>query len=337
MVNVWDKKATFVINNTPSIMNKYITSASDLVTSHDQTRAGFIEAALEKNKKAAPFVEAAKTLKVMASAVSDPNDLLKIKEIRPALLTASGLSDKALTHFTEDDKTLAIKELISNFLKPAGEHFVDELVYRYLLVKGDALGGSMRNFVGSVAKRKVTRKIISVLNTMGIPFEVLTRAQKPQNLWAKMSYVDAYNIADDIAALTWTYNQKKRVLFFDTTIPTVGKNVDICLYNGGAKEYDCGDIVKQDGLAVMFGELKGGIDPAGADEHWKTGNTALERIRTAFGAKGLTVKTSFVGAAIASSMATEIWKQLSDGTMTNAANLTSDNQFTDYCEWIVKL
>ena len=24
----------------------------------------------------------------------------------------------------------------------------------------------------------------------------------------------------------------------------------------------------------MLGELKGGIDPAGADEHWKTGNAA---------------------------------------------------------------
>lgn len=318
-------------------MNKYITSAKDLVTSHEQTRAGFIEAALEKNLKAAPFVEAAKTLKVMASSVSDPNGLLSIAEIRPALLAASGLSDKALNHFTEEDKTVAIKELISNFLKPAGEQFVDELVYRYLLVKGDSLGGSMRNYVGSVAKRKVTRKIISVLHTMGIGYSVLTKARKARNVWANMNYVEDYENAEDIAALTWTYNGKQRVLSFDSTIPTVGKNVDICLYNGGAREYDSGNIVNRDELAVMFGELKGGIDPAGADEHWKTGNTALGRIRSAFGKKRLKVMTSFVGAAIASSMATEIWKQLTDGTMTNAANLTSDRQFTDYCEWIVKL
>ncbi len=26
---------------------------------------------------------------------------------------------------------------------------------------------------------------------------------------------------------------------------------------------------------LMLGELKGGIDPAGADEHWKTANTVL--------------------------------------------------------------
>lgn len=30
--------------------NRFINSAEDLITSHEQTRAGFIEAALEKNR-----------------------------------------------------------------------------------------------------------------------------------------------------------------------------------------------------------------------------------------------------------------------------------------------
>lgn len=316
-------------------MNKYITKAEDLVTTHEQTRAGFIEAALEKNTKAEPYIEAAKTLKVKASAVSKPDDLLDIDDIKPALLTASGLSDKAINYFTEEDKKYAIIELIEKFLKPAGENFVDELVYRYLLVKGDALGGSIRNYVGTVAKRKVTRKILSVLNTFGIPYYVLTKTLKTRNKWAKSNYDLDYNEADEIAALTWSYKGKNRVLFFDTKIPIVNKNVDICLYEGGSNEFNGGRIINKNELAIMFGELKGGIDPAGADEHWKTANTALGRIRNAF--SGQNIKTSFVGAAIASNMADEIWNQLSDGTLTNAANLTTNNQFTDYCEWIVKL
>ncbi|HAJ78349.1 MAG TPA: hypothetical protein DCO75_01135, partial [Fibrobacteres bacterium] len=32
----------------------------------------------------------------------------------------------------------------------------------------------------------------------------------------------------------------------------------------------------------FFYELKGGIDPAGADEHWKTAKTAIDRIVSAF-------------------------------------------------------
>ena len=42
-----------------------IKSSKDLVTSYEATRAGFIEIALEKNRKATPFVEEAKALQVI--------------------------------------------------------------------------------------------------------------------------------------------------------------------------------------------------------------------------------------------------------------------------------
>ena len=96
--------------------------------------------------------------------------------------------------------------------------------------------------------------------------------------------------------------------------------------------------MRQDERAIMFGELKGGIDPAGADEHWKTGNTALERIRTKFGAAGYPqIMTSFIGAAIELAMAQEIYAQLESGTLTNAANLTNNNQLIEYCNWLIDL
>ena len=85
---------------------------------------------------------------------------------------------------------------------------------------------------------------------------------------------------------------------------------------------------------IALGELKGGIDPAGADEHWKTARTSLTRIRKAFSDKGLTPYTFFVGAAIENSMAEEIWHQLEDGTLNNAANLTDVNQVASLCGWL---
>ena len=87
----------------------------------------------------------------------------------------------------------------------------------------------------------------------------------------------------------------------------------------------------------MLGELKGGIDPAGADEHWKTANTALERIRTGFVSVGVDIKTSFVGAAIENAMSIEIYEQLKRGVLSNAANLTDNNQLTEYCKWLLNL
>lgn len=87
----------------------------------------------------------------------------------------------------------------------------------------------------------------------------------------------------------------------------------------------------------MLGELKGGYDPAGADEHWKTANTALERIRTSYKSCGKNMQTSFVGGAIELAMAEEIYKQLQNGVMTNAANLTNDEQLVEYCGWILSI
>lgn len=87
----------------------------------------------------------------------------------------------------------------------------------------------------------------------------------------------------------------------------------------------------------MLGELKGGIDPAGADEHWKTGNSALNRIRKAFSEAGHTnISTSFVAAAIEKNMAEEIYDQIGTKTLSYAANLTVDEQLVNFCEWIIK-
>src|SRR5208337_4865285 len=85
---------------------------------------------------------------------------------------------------------------------------------------------------------------------------------------------------------------------------------------------------------LALGELKGGIDPAGADEHWKTARTALDRIRAAFSVKKTAPKLFFVGAAIEVKMATEIWTMLESGTLDNAANLTNDNQIALLSSWL---
>lgn len=152
---------------------QYLKSSDDLITTYESTRAGFIALALEKNRKATPFVEQARALKVAASTAKTPNDLLKISDIQVALLTASGVSDKAAEHLQPQDKLEAIQGLIQNFLEPAGASFVEELVFRFLLTRGDSLGGSMRNVGGVLAQRKLTRALISTLRIAGKSYQWL--------------------------------------------------------------------------------------------------------------------------------------------------------------------
>ena len=98
----------------------HLSGSSDLRTTYEEIRAGFVALALEKNRRATPFVEQARSLKSAASQARTPADLLKIEIIQPALLTASGLSDKAIGHLLPQDRIEAIKGLISKYLEPAG-------------------------------------------------------------------------------------------------------------------------------------------------------------------------------------------------------------------------
>ena len=310
---------------------QHLTSSDDLVTTYEETRAGFVALALERNRRATPFIEEARSLKAAASLATTPASLVNIAGIHAALLTASGVSDKAAGHMEEQDKEEAIQGLIEQFLEPAGPNFVEELVFRFLLTRGDALGGSMRNVGGAMAQRKLTRAIIATLSVAGISYQWLSSMS---NTWIQGTGDDP-DIELDVKGLSWSSGSRNRTVRYTLTVPFLRKNVDLCLFNCRCQELSVS--YRNPTLYIALGELKGGIDPAGADEHWKTARTSLSRIRLVFADRGLSPYLFFVGAAIENSMDEEIWLQLEDGTLSNAANLTDANQVASLCRWLCNL
>jgi hypothetical protein len=311
---------------------KHLKSSDDLVTTYEAIRAGFVALALEKNRRATPFVEQARALKAIAAQARTPNDLLRLAEIQPALLTAAGLSDKSLAHLQPDDTVAAIQGLIKNFLEPAGANFVEELVFCFLLTRGDTLGGSMRNVGGALAQRKLTRAIIATLTNAGRPYQWQPAAQAG---WLPMTDDDA-DIELHLRGLSWQKGAQWRTLIYNLTVPFVKNNVDLCLFKNRPEDITPAAF-DTPRLYLALGELKGGIDPAGADEHWKTARSALNRIRTAFASQNYGPQTFFIGAAIEQKMANEIWSELQDGTLSNAANLNDDRQITFISGWLCNL
>ena len=314
----------------------HLRSYEDLITPYEETRAGFIALALEKNRTATPFVEQAKALKVFASRAETPKELWEINEIQDSLLTAAGISDKAKTHLQEEDKQEAIKGLIENFLEPSGQSFVDELVYRFLLTRGDSLGGRMRNLGGKLGEWRFTRILMSTCSVSGVDFEYLDSESKN---WGSPN--TELEIERQLKGLHWVSRGNERTLIYNLTVPTLRKNVDFCLFDCSPNEIIFGwnrnSAHHEPEKYLALGELKGGIDPAGADEHWKTANSALDRIRTAFSNKNCFPKTFFVGAAIETAMAQEIYQQLEDRTLSNGANLTNEIQVVSLCDWLIKI
>ena len=86
-------------NDIPSPPYKnHLSSSDDLVTTYEATRAGFVALALEKNRRATPYIAEARALQAAVSKARTPADLRYIRGIESGLLTAAGLSDKALVH-----------------------------------------------------------------------------------------------------------------------------------------------------------------------------------------------------------------------------------------------
>jgi type II restriction enzyme len=315
-----------------------IKSAAGLVTTYEETRSGFLKQALEKNRQSTPYVEGAKSLKQEISKASSPRDLIKIKQINLALLFASGVSEKASKYFTPKHQEKAIKKFIEQYLNPAGNEFRDELVFRYLLTKGDSLGGKMRNIGGKIAEYQLIRTMISIFSLQGKEFKWLDKETKK---WIK-GLADDPNIELKAKGLTWNINGNNRVMIFNLTVPIVKKNVDICLFNASEKEFQVAnknnEIIKSPASYVALGELKGGVDPAGADEHWKTARSALiDRVYKGFKKHNASPKLFFIGAAIEKAMSEEIFNLLKSNHLNFAANLTHEKQMHAICSWLVTI
>ena len=244
---------------------QHLKSSKSLETTYEAVRAGFVALALEKNRRATPFVAQARALKAAASKAKSPADLLKIPDIQPALLTAAGVSDKATNHLQGSDKREAVDGLIKNFLEPAGVNFVEELVFRFLLTRGDTLGGSMRNIGGFMAQKKLTRAIIAYLKLVGYQCQWL---HSETDTWAELAEDDA-DVELSLRGLCWETIKGPRTLLYNVTVPLFRNNVDLSLFNCSAEDLTR-EVIKTPSAYIALGELKGGIDPAGADEHWKT-------------------------------------------------------------------
>ncbi|NER08230.1 MAG: type II site-specific deoxyribonuclease, partial [Okeania sp. SIO3C4] len=316
--------------------NKYVQKASDLVTTHESQRNGFLEYALRKSKESIPYIDKAKALKaILEQKTKTPKDILKLEEVKSSCYEAAGVSVKANNYLKEDDLNNILEEFIKEFLEPAGQKYIDELIYRYLLTLGDALGGRMRNLVGSIANEKLTRNLISQMQVLGLCFEYYNKLSK--SWFASNKYT--IDQVTDIRSIKWTLKSgEKRQIIYNLTVPIVKKNIDLVVLNLHSKELSGSEFKKIINDPINFeilGELKGGIDPAGADEHWKTANTALSRVRDNFKHYNIDIPLVFIGAAIEASMSNEIFEQYATGQIMNCANLTVDNQFTSLCNWIV--
>lgn len=322
-----------------------ISGSTDLVTTPAITQAGFLEQVTAKTTAAIPYIERAMALKEALETVSDVTKLIELKEHRESIAAACGLSAKARGHLKGQEESL-IRQTLTTLYEHTRSLYPDntpdeviaaafrqQLVYRYLLTAGDTLGGSMRNHVGATGAAKLSKAILEALTAAGY-HDVYTR-QTPKG---------------KITHIAWA----QRLIVFDRTPtlrcnggPVTCNNIDVSVLDASKANRLLNTVpttdeekrlLEQPSNYLACGELKSGIDPAGADEHWKTTLAALDRISQDFAQCGQHhPKLFFVGGAIESSMAEELYNRLSRGTYDFAANLTQPAQLQALGRWLITL
>jgi type II restriction enzyme len=293
---------------------KNIKKAVDLVTSHEAIRKGFLDQAVAKGKAAVPYIARARAFRKALAKVKSVDTLSEdLHDFKEEIAACAGLSIKGASHLSLEELERVVK--VSLKAASAEDDFRQELVDRYLLTKGDTLGGSMRNWIGASAGEKLVGALVAALKKRKIT-PILAKTKRGK-----------------VRSLQWG----TRYLLFDHKPKLLGKNIDAILIRTSGLRTITKDAFNDPVRYIAAGELKGGIDPAGADEHWKTANSALDRIRTRFAKEKTQPALFFVAAAIETAMSKEIFEQLKTGALTHAANLNSDKQLQDLASWLVGL
>jgi type II restriction enzyme len=290
------------------------------VTSLRATCEGFLWQALEKSRQAQHYVAEAKRFLALLEKTDNAGDLAEVENLQADLITAASFSEKAVKILRQQNE---LRDALRRWLEIMhAEHpsdWKDEMLYRYLLTSGGSLVGRMNNIIGAEAATKLVQAILTALEARNLP--------------CKLSSSDKGKRRDreKVQKMRW----HGRLLVFDKKPKFINNSVDALLLDDTVRHDSERQQLESPSVYLACGELKGGIDPQGADEHWKTALTALDRIREKF--EPLKPKIFFVGAAIERAMAVQLFERLEDDRLSYAANLTSPAQLADLATWLVSL
>jgi type II restriction enzyme len=249
-----------------------------------------------------------------------------------AILTAAGVSDAEMDLMTDKQRLEAKRDFVQTVLVPAGQEYVDELVRRFRIATLRHLERSFAHIPVALARQGVVRAIMSQFELADAAYHWLS---KDGDKWLRAKG-DNTDRERRTTGLSWTHASGQRVLMLGEHDPA---SEDLCYVYVFACHYQAvGASVHLEQLpCIAFGVVAAGLDPTGFCEHWKTARSALTRIRDAFTKNDAAPSTFFVANGIAKSMADEIWRDLENGVLTNAANLTKADQVSLLARWLIGL
>jgi len=241
---------------------------------------------------------------------------------------------------------------------------------------GDSLGGISRNEVGRAASAQVIRYIALYMHNQkrlrriiyslkgGFVEEedetkkpskdyvieitpdlelgnMLSKLEEQRVKYKELTFDNGYSLLLD-RQVKWLVDQRSNEveseIVEDETLEQYEEGV---IEDKGQKSYKIGvDLHSTNDNSYTMGwvaELKGGADPAGSDEHWKTATQALNRVINASKKTGRSVPIlSFIATILVERVAIEAQQWVSTGKLKTVYNLTKIEENEDYKQEFLK-
>jgi hypothetical protein len=204
---------------------------------------------------------------------------------------------------------------------------------------GDSLGGVSRNEVGRIAMTQVVDPLIRYLIPQGrlsaITFSLKGRLVSPEDDEGSGASGEQRISTDpeaDVEALLRRF-EEFRVIYHRLDLSNGSRllmNRQLTWEAPDGTTHRIGpDLHSQVGTMDMCwaAELKGGADPAGSDEHWKTATQSFQRVlEAAQETKRPQPMLSFIATILVERVAREAQNWLNNGRLTSVYNLTKMHQ-----------
>ena len=280
-----------------------------------------------------------------------PNTLVEHPELvfyyrNVAMLSRKVMRGIGLDTENFEDTGVAPSEQIAAELGAYFNKIVSDLVleggvtpYRHIVMMvanlGDSLGGMSRNEVGRVSLMRIVNPLICHLHARGwlssvsysLKGPVVPQDDAGDSVATKRKRIDV-SPDTDIGELVRRF-ETYRVLYHELETSNGSRlllNRQLKWQDSAGETHKIGpDLYSHVGDVDMLwaGELKGGADPAGSDEHWKTATEALDRILRAAEATGRqTPMLSFIATILVERVAKDAQAWIEQGKLTSVYNLT---------------
>lgn len=173
---------------------KSIKSSQDLVTKKEDTIKGFKKQAEEKLKITNQYIDAAKKFEKILNeckSFEEIKELIKDNNIKPYLISALGFSEKSSSHIKEEIDSILAGILDDLFLDDNIGKLKEKLIAQFLLIKGDSMGGTIRNLTGNQAGQELAKLIQKKLDEKKIKYEIVID-KKIQNVKKYFGKIEEY-------------------------------------------------------------------------------------------------------------------------------------------------